>query len=279
MNIEKPIIYNYIDSRDFLTDQIRFLKKSEDSFTISEGVKNLRKISKSLVSLVLQKKRKITLDRIDGFSKLLHLSPREKQYFKYLVESENGILTSEQLVENSENKKSRKLSRQDSNDILKDWLNIYVKDAFRIKRVQLSKKLLYRVLGGIASEKRIEKSLKTLLKDGHLKRTLQDRIVVDTPLAIADTEGKNLRIRNFHKASLKVARESLAINPVSERFANAMVLAISEKGYMDLIELVGDFSNKLMEFSKNSDHDANRLYQIIVHLNPVGAKVDFDEPK
>jgi uncharacterized protein (TIGR02147 family) len=153
--IPRPHINDFVDLGLYLKAMIDFRKKNERNFTVMAATKELRKVSSSLVSLVIQNKRKITLDRADEFAKLMGLNTAEKLYFKNWLKFEDNPVEQKEII-----KESRQRNKKDfAVNLLNDWLNIYVKDAFRIEAVQKNPDLIYKELGTIASKGRIDKSL------------------------------------------------------------------------------------------------------------------------
>src|SRR3954462_6357845 len=99
---------------------ILFRKKTEPGFSVYKVTKTLRRISPALVSLVIQEKRKLTIDRIDEFARLLNLNTTEKFFFRNWV---GGMDGKDFLETGSAGARARKIA---STSILNDWINLYV---------------------------------------------------------------------------------------------------------------------------------------------------------
>src|SRR3954465_1445629 len=99
---------------------IQFRKTTERGFSVYKMTKTLRRISPALVSLVVQEKRKLTLDRVEEFARLLDLNATEKFFFRNWV----GGMEDKDFVA-SPSSRARKIA---STSILNDWINLYVKD-------------------------------------------------------------------------------------------------------------------------------------------------------
>jgi uncharacterized protein (TIGR02147 family) len=268
---EKPNITTYIDPVDFITDRIDFLKRTQRSFSILQACKSLRKCSPALISLIKKRERQITLDRVDELSKLLKLNAREKQYFKDWI---SGLRDQDDDAgapwKGPSNVQSRR--KYVGSHILKDWLNIYVKDAFDLPQVQKDPEVVFAILGGIASRNRIEQSIQFLLKEGHLRRTATNQLVTETPLVVTTPELPDQKVRQFHKATLRIARDSIDQYGMDERTANALILALDEDGYRELNELMNDFAEQLQKFSERKVSATSKLYQLLINLSPTGGR-------
>lgn len=265
----RPVMSDFTDVRDYLKAALDYRKKSEKDFSVYRAVGKLRKISPALVSLIVQKKRKLTLDRADDFAKLLSLSAPEKIYFR------NWIALDEKPVqEKTDLSESRKKNKKEfSVSLLNDWLNVYVKDAFRIPAVQKNPQLIYKELGSIASYARIEKAMGFLLREGYLRKTLDGLIVVETSLVTQEAPPPGAKIRAFHKAALSIARQNIELFSVNERFANTLILDLTPERYQELVAMIQEFARELQNFAAVEKQNGDRLYQVVVNLSPTGGRV------
>ncbi|MGH1468095.1 MAG: TIGR02147 family protein [Bdellovibrionales bacterium] len=267
--LKRPLVSNYSDPVLYLSEMISYRKLQSPGFTVAKFSKNLRRVSPSLVSLILKRKRRITIDRVEELSKLLDLSSSEKFFFKNLIESD-GEASPEKIT-------LPKIKRKEiGSHILSDWLNIYVKDHFKLKQVQSNPRLLYKKLAHIAPPKRIDKALSFLLKEGHLRRDLEGRIFPEVPLAIADQKISSQKVKNFHKNALKLAKNNIDFFEVDERYANTATIALTEKRYEELVGLIDEFTEKFKAFAEveDSSEKPDQIYQLIVNLSPTGSKID-----
>ena len=271
--IMRPIVFDYDDPVEFVKDMIAYRKQTERSFSVLRISKQLRKMSPALVSQIIARKRRITLDRAESLAGLCGLKGKEKQYFYYWIERLEGVNPKQ------DNKKPSTTLRggaphasrkQAADDLFKDWLNIYVKDAARLSAVKRNREELFKVLGGIASHKQIERSLKALLRNGYLRVNERGQLVEEVPLFIAGDGNRNEYVRKFHKKSISIAKDGIEQYSTDERYANALVLPLNKESYQELLELIGEFMEKLKQFSEKHEYDDERLYQLIVNLCPTG---------
>lgn len=266
---QRPTIGQYQDPVAFLRDMIHFRKQAEQDFSVLGATRSLRRVSPALVSLILKKKRKITPDRIDELSYLMNLNSVEKTCFRNWINGiPNGVPSEKIKPFSISHRKEASLS------ILNDWLHVYVKDFFQIPSVQKNPERLFEQLQQIASQKRIQKSIRFLLHEGYLRRTLEGPVILDTRLSVADPHVPSRKIRQFHKAALSIAKQAIDLFPAQERMANTLTLSLNEKSHAELLLLIREFTDKLQDFAAAQDEPGNRLYQLIVNLSPIGRKVE-----
>ena len=264
----RPIITNYRELVAYLADMLAFLKSEDVHFSILKASKSLRKISPTLVSLILKEKRRLTLDRVDEFAKMLQLTPHERKYLKDWVGRLEGIGPAQQLPLNPSSLGKRKIT---SSHLLSDWINVYVKDAFQLSRISQNPDEIYSALGGIASRKRIEQSIKFLLKHGYLRTTIEGHVVPETPLHSIDPKIPNTHVRKFHKAALTNARDAIDQQDPAKRYANAMVITLNEATYKKITELIAEQAEELQSFAEGLS-DGDQLYQLVINLSPTGGR-------
>lgn len=268
----RPSPLEYSSVVRFVGDMIAFLKASDRGFSVLKQCKTLRRTSPALISLIIQGKRRLTFDRAEEIARLLKLTASERQYFVDWVGREAGLPN----VVESKSEKNSPLSQHRkrkivSHALLKDWLNVYVKDAFGLESVAKNPERVYSVLGGLASQKRIDRAIEFLLREGYLRRTPDQEIVQDTPLNVLDQRVPSERVRQFHKGALKVATNAIDRYSTDKRYANALILPLNQASYGKLLELIEEFTERLQSFAESIDQ-GETLHQLIINLSPTGGK-------
>lgn len=266
--MERPIISNYQDLPRFMGDMLAFRKASERHFSVLRVTRTLRRVSPALVSLMVRGERKVTTDRADEVAKLLGLSLHEKQYFKDWVARRNGEHSTQPDPGPAVRQPSGR-RKAVSSHLLSDWINVYVKDAFQLKRVRKNPQEVYSILAGVASQRRIDRAIQFLLRAGYLRKDGDGKIVEDTPLHVVDPKVPNHKVRQFHKGALKTALQAIDQYPSHLRHANALILALDEQGYQELTQLMEEVAEQFQRFAERA-REGDRLYQVIINLSPTG---------
>lgn len=259
-----------LTSAEFIKARLAYLKGERPHFSIRNECTKLRKVSPTLVSLMVQGKRKVSLDRVDELSQLLKLTPSEKQAFKNLVESEMPVAKYQKISKDKLHIKEVKKRNEVSDSILINFLNIYVKDAFQIKELQEHPELIYKKLAYLADEKSIRKSLHFLLREGYLRKTLDNKIVLDHPLSVKEPKESHLLVRRFHKKALKLAAVGLDLVPTEKRLANTFIVPLDESTYFEMLDMIRSFTDQLKQFCETRALEGENLYQLTLHLTPTG---------
>lgn len=266
---DRPTISEYLDPADFVRDMLQFRKSRDRRFSVQRATRSLRRISPALVSLVVQKKRKLTLDRVDEFARLLDLNVTERYHLRNWIDRLEGKTVT--LAESARGEGNRKVT---GTSLLSDWVNVYVKDLFHLDSVQRNPQLVEKMMASVAPPQRVRKALEFLLREGHLRRGLDGRLVIETNLTVTDPGTPNKKVRQFHKSTLGLAQRALDIYSIEERLANALLIPLNEARYQELLEMFKEFAEKLQRFTADETPNPDRLYQVLINLSPVGKKVE-----
>lgn len=257
-------------SAEFIKTRLAHLKIQRPSFSIRNECQKLRKVSPTLISLIIQGKRKVSLDRVDELAHLLKLAPSEKQAFKNLVESEVPQAKNSKALREKSILKEIKKRNEVSDSILNNFLNLYVKDAFQIKELQEHPELIYKKLAFLADEKSIRKSIHFLLREGYLRKTLDNKIVLDQPLSIKEPKEAHLLVRRFHKKALRLATVGLDLVPTDKRLANTFIVPLDQTTYFEMLDMIRNFTDQLKSFCETRALEGENIYQLTLHLTPTG---------
>lgn len=265
----RPILSDYQDICDYVSDMLKFRKQTEAHFTVARACKKLRRVSPALISLIKQKKRRVTIDRVSELSKLMGLSAEEKKHFTHRVEweqrKEEGVPQVPELKSSSEKRKD-----VTPGGILTDWINVYVKDLFQIPENQQNPDLIYSTLASVASPSRVDRSIQFLLNQGHLRKDQVGRVVVNENLVVSDTRIPSEKIRKFHKGTLQFAKQAIDSVPPDRRLANCLIVPLNSDSYGELMDIVDEFAEKLKKFAELDAQPGDQLHQLILNVSPIG---------
>lgn len=265
----RPQLSEYDDMVNYLTDMLQFRKKTERGFSVSGQCRRLRRVSPALISLIKQRKRRITLDRVNELAKLMNLTTDEKKFFLHRVEW--LCRNEEDSMEPFENEAPPQHRRREVNTgILNDWINVYVKDLFQIPEIQKNPQKVFNTLASVASPKRVEKSIQFLIKEGHLKKTLNGEIVIDENLSVADPRVPSEKIRKFHKGALQYARQAIDTVAPERRMANCLIVPLNSEAYDEMMQLVDEFTENLKRFAERDAEPGDQLHQLVLNISPIG---------
>ena len=268
----RPAISEFQTIPHYLTAIFQWHKKADAQFSIRRQSAKLRRCSPALITLVLKGERKLTLDRVDAFARVFKLSTEEKNFLTQWVCWGDATPRPRQKGPTEKEPAAKFVSRRKDakSDFFSNWLNIYVRDACRLKDFRAEPKVIHQLLGGIATVKQIERSLRYLLREGYLRRTLDGKYVENDPF-ITTTDGQpDKNIPAFHRKALELARRAIAIYPKDRRRQFALIIRLNRSSTDLVKDLVQEFYDKLLLFAEAHENEEEELYQVTINLCPVG---------
>lgn len=262
----RPVVFDYRSAHEFFQD-IMLHYKATSNFSVRQRVQNISGCSSALVSQVLAGNRRLTRDQLPSFAKLFKLSNFEFDYIdKNLSSSNLNSCAIEKFKEDIPKK------RETKNHILSSWLNLYVKDLVSLKGFSLKPQVLHKMLLGLASPEKIEKSVAFLLREGFWRRTASDQVVAEEDVLVSTNEIPNEKIKEFHKQALKIALRGLDVFPSDRRKASTVLVSLNKDKLPELRSMIDSFQNQLLKFVEDNPDGRDDLIQVAIHLTPVGVK-------
>jgi uncharacterized protein (TIGR02147 family) len=277
----RPDISYYNSISEYLSAMLSWRREESPDFSVRAETKKLYKCSPALVTQVLRGQRCLTKDRVDAFSKLLRLTPGEKSHLDSWVtttELQGETRTESEIKKVSTAPKSRYRRREGENYLLQKWLNVYVREAATVKGFRPEVASISNILGNIASDIQIERSLAFCLREGFLKWTLDQEVVQNEPVVTTTDEIPNAKIREFHKKALGIALDSIDKYPHTERRANAVVISLTDEEAQELKQKISEFYEHILAFSEKKSERGTRLYQILLNFCPMG-ELDYEKSR
>lgn len=242
MHQSKPSVYQYDDHSNFLKDWFSFQKKTkgltQHKFSERAGIK-----SHTLLGMVIQKKRRLTLEMTRSFTSAMGLSQREAQFFEHLVQF-NQTKDANAKVRHLSVLASRSPKFQETSfaklsqyaDYLSDWLivalrELSIRDDFKLDpywiRAQFKNKVTI---------DQVEKAIVKLQSSG----LLANREKFD----IAPEEASFV-VKNYHIKMLEKAIDAASTESFEERELSSLVLSCSDEDLVMIREKMNDFRKEL----------------------------------
>ena len=264
--VTRPVIYDYRSPSHFLQEMLNYRKATQTGFSIRDSLKKVRGCSPSLVTQVLKGRRTLKRDQLPAFAHIFQLTQPEIDFI-------DNTLTLNKIKAFSPIKTplpSTLVQHEPRNHLLQDWLNAYVKDTCQLSSFRLDSQTIFRLLGGIASSSRIQKSIEFLFSEGFWRITDKKKVVVDESAVVTTQNIPNKKIRAFHKQALKIALRGLDAIPSDRRKAATVLVTVNQDSLEELKSLIQKFQNDLLSFIEKHPEGHEQLYQVAIHLTPLG---------
>ena len=274
--VQRPSIFDYETVPVFINDMLGWRRKSDPGFSIRTSVEALPNCSAALVTQVAKGARSLTRDRVDAFSHLLKLTPQETKFLDQWVAAirQQSNQASEVAAKKRPGSSARKPQRRPQNSIISNWLNVYVKECCKLRDFSSSPTVIQNLLGGIASVEQIKKSLDFLIREGFLRRTLDNSVVQNNLFSVTSDQIPNHKIRAFHRRALDLVKRNLEIYPVEKRQDYTYVLAVNEKNLAKIKKILTDCMEQIEQFEQEHPDENEQLFQVSVHLTPASRRLN-----
>jgi uncharacterized protein (TIGR02147 family) len=277
----RPDVFTYSDANVFVRDMLQWKKAAEPSFSVRQQTRTLRRCSPALVTLIARGERRLSPDRVPEFAKLLRLSAHERRALFALVGSDDlGEESAEKDAQNTTSRRQVKKNARQSirSGLFQPWFNLYLWESARLSAFKPDASHLFRLLRGIAQPALLAKSIRTLMSEGFLRRTLEGSTVPEYPTIESTDEVPDERIRRLHVKSLWLAARLIDEVPVAEREAGLVLMSLDEAGFQKLKALLKKFTDELGRFSEEHAAGGDCLYQVLVNAVPVSVRLQEKDP-
>lgn len=277
---QRPDVFTYADANAFVRDMLQWKKAAEPSFSVRQQTRSLRRCSPALVTLIARGERRLSPDRVTDFSKLLNLSAHERRALFSLVGSDDlseDSTSSEHQFSRNPKPNKRTTRRNIRSGLFQPWYHLHLWESARLAAFKPEAGLLFRLLRGIAPPAALAKSIRSLMSEGFLRRTLDGRTVPEFPTLESTDEIPDERIRRLHVKSLSLAARLTHEVPVREREAGLVLMSLNAEGFQKLKSLLKKMTDELGQFSEEHAANGDCLYQVVINAVPVSIRMEAKE--
>lgn len=244
--VQRPIIFGYLDFRQFLSDFVVFLRMSGTfsarKFALQVGFK-----SPSYLKMIIDGQRNIGPEVVQKLCTTLDLKKDESQFFEKLVlfnQTKLMDLKDKLYEEILSFKKFRSIRNLDSAryEFYSRWYMPVVYESVGHVDWAKSKEDFAKRIGITIPE--IDRSLEILEKLGLIEKRRRDWIKTDTAIE-TDPDASSLYIRNFHREMILRAQQTLDGVAPEERDLQGLTLALSHEDFLEFKKALFDFISKM----------------------------------
>lgn len=264
-----PIIFDYLDYRDFVREQVEWLKNSQklsDRKIAERGGLG----SPSFLKMIYDGRRRLTLKNLLAVCQALELDALQTKFLEALMNFGHADGLDDKnfcYAALLEFKKYRKARSVDA-DYLKffsHWWNVAIYEALSVPHWRQKFKKLPRVLG--INEAQFQDSLDLLESLGFVEKTKQGYVQKEMILE-TKPEVQSLVVRNFHREMILRAQRAVEHLPKHERDLGALTIALSAEDYASLKKELYEFRSEANRKYSGNDK-AKTVYQLCFQLFPL----------
>ena len=259
-------IFKYIDYRHFLKDYYREEKEKKGSrFSFRNFSRAAGLSSPNFLQLVMEGKRNLGPDGIEGFKKALRLNKEESVYFENLVhfnQSSNDAERNQWYRHLSTSRKYREIREieRDYFVYFSRWYYVAIRDLVLLPEFRETSKWIAKKLSPKITEREAAHALELLLRLGFLKREKGKLIQAERNITTA-REVESLAISNFHRQMMGLAADSIDRTSPEKRDISSLTIALSQEKFQEAKRRIQEFRREL-NVLLSEDSNIDSVYQI-----------------
>lgn len=280
----RPLIFEYTHYRDFLNEELAYLKKVEGM--------SLRKISEragfgshSFLTQILKGKRNPSLSSVEKLADALEMGDRERRYLLAMVQLElaEGEKSRERylamLRDLRPSETQLKLLRRDQAEYLRTWYHCVIREMVLLPEFQEDPEWIAERLEPAVSAARVRESLDLLIRLGFITPGEDGKLKLADPNITTGDEATVESAIRFHQNALDLAARSIETVEPARRDISALIVRVPLKKLPYLKEKVSEFRKNLLddlEKELGPDAGGQEVFHFNFQLFPTTKITDMD---
>lgn len=269
-----PNIFHYLDYRHYLEHFLAAKKLLHPNYSYRVFCAKAGLSSRSFLSMVLQKKRDISLKSLDGFCWAFEFKKKERKYFETLVKFNQTLKPA--LKKNYYEELLSQLSKHRGTELrtgqyafLSTWYAPVILEIIGLEGFNDDPNWICQKLNHLITPKQAKDTLGLLGRLGLVSLTNDGHYVLtqkyfDTPDEVAEVAAYD-----FHNNMLAKAQESLARHEMRERQITGITSAMSQAQFEQVQEIIRECEDRIVQELEKSQEKGERVYQIQFQLFPL----------
>ncbi len=222
-------------------------------------------VSPTSLSLILNKKRPLTIDSAIKWATVLKLSAEKKQLFLESVtrDSEQRLNPNNRKLNQLEEKIQYMQLTLDQFSLISDWYHLAILNLVSLKSFEHNQKWICGQLGitKVQCAEAIERLVRLDLLEIKDKKFIRTATNINTPSNIPSEA-----IKNFHRQNIQRAISSIDDTEVDERDISSIMMPIDKNKLAEAKKMITNFRRELSIFLKEEQGD--QVYSLNIQLFP-----------
>lgn len=268
-----PDIYAYTDYRVYLRDQFSARRRKKDQFSFGRFARKAGLATKSTPKMVVDGKRRLTIESARKFSYGLDLDKRQTAYFEALVEFEQANDAKKKAAAIAKIKSLRPRHktvspRPDQMEYLTDPRLIALREMLHLKNFKEDPRWISRAVSPPISATEVKSAFAKLAKLGLIKRNENGKLVPSDPVITTDLKVSDVDVFPLHRSLLAKASDTLATVGGDKRYHAALTFPVPLRKMEEIQKRIFDFQRSLIELVDDGKNDFDEVFHLSVALFP-----------
>jgi uncharacterized protein (TIGR02147 family) len=265
-------VFNYSDPIDYLNASLRVMQETNPRFSLRSWSKQLGLNHVAMLSMVLNRKRRLlpsfSSKISEQFLKQGRFTQNEARYFDMLVLFSNASSTEEKNFYQrilSELRPDREFVTLDLDRIrfMSDWYHIAILEMTFLKDFNSDPRWISLRLGENVNERQVKDAVDRLIRLSLLEKTKQGLRKTESILE-SPSDVPSQALRDFHSQMIRKSLDALEKQEIQKREISSQTMAISREKIPEAKRMIRDFRKKMSRFLESDKNDA--VYQLNVQL-------------
>lgn len=276
----KPQLYNYSDPVEFLNALLKSKQTANPQYSLRSWVKQLGLNNVAMLSMVLNKKRRLLPRLSTRISQHLlqseQFNEEEARYFDTLVHYHNSNVSSEKifyekLLSSLRPDKHFSTIELDTFRVLTEWYHIIILEMTFLKDFVPDAKWIVKKMHQEITLTQAQEALDRLLRLELLKKDKNGKLSRTTKNLKTPDDIPNEHLRKLHAQMIQRSIKALEGQTVKERDITTQILSIQKERIPGAKEIIKEFRVKLSKYLES--HPGDSVYQInIQFFNTLGGE-------
>lgn len=272
MSLDRPNIFTFFDSIQFLNDWIVFLKKFKNQFNLNILSKKSG-LSTSNISMILNKQRPLTEKSLQKLTPCLFLSNDEKEYLNHLRIIDQSEEQSVRIESLNQIIRIAKSKSENTNDLkifeyLTSWYNVAIFELVNLTEFQLDPVWIQQRLIKCISLFEIQDSIKFLQAHKFIGQTEGGKWIQLKQDLSCQGGIYRLSLGEFHRQIFELAHASIETVPREDRLIMGQTMALSVQDFENLKLIINDAVSKMNQVNKNPS-EKTAIYHVEIAAFPM----------
>ena len=277
--IERPVIYDYVDYRAFLSDSLLHIQMRNPKYSATAYVRQagFGENSRGYFNLIMSGKRNLSSSTILGFAKTLKLNEKETFHFENLVHYNQSTTSTqkglyfERINKNMKGKTSKafELLRSQYN-YFSNWYLVAIRELVSTNNFKEDYDFISKRLKNKVNKKEIIEAINDLINLGLLARDSKGILIQSEEFINFTDNSMNYTVVNvLHSQMLDRAKESLSEDEYKNRSASCVVLATDSDNFDKIREEIKAFRESMLNKYGTNNAKVDCVLNLGIQLNHI----------
>lgn len=270
----EPDIFTYSEYRDFLRDYFEARRLENSKFSFRVFARQAGFATGSTPKMVLDGKRKLTIESARKFAKGLQLNKRQTSYLEALVEFEQADSTEKKAAAAHKIKalvprhKTAVLGREFA-DYITNLNLVALREMLHLRDFKEEPAWIGRTIQPSMTPAEIKQAFAQLFRLGLVVKNDKGKLVPAEPIVSTTAEVNDIDVFSIHRSLLKMAEESLATVPANKRHNASLTFPVPLRKMEEIKKRILSFQQSLIELVDDGQNDFDEVFHLSIALFPV----------